>query len=67
MTSTNLLYASALIFFAQLHFQQMDHPIPPGTVGVLNFCYGITDEMQQHYRNQILQVGKHDLINVAIK
>ena len=53
--------------FAQLHFQQMDHPISPGAVGVQHFCYGITDEMQQHYRNQIFQVRKHDLLNVAIK
>ena len=45
----------------------MDYPVPAGMKGSLMFLSGVTDEMQQVYRERIFQVSKQDLVDVTAK
>ena len=45
----------------------MDYPVPAGMRGSLMFLSGVTDEMRQVYREQVFQVSKQDLVDVAAK
>ncbi|SCV01110.1 LAME_0G14114g1_1 [Lachancea meyersii CBS 8951] len=48
-------------------FQQVDAPISPSSEGVTEFSYGISDDMRQKRREQLLDVTLSDVRNVAEK
>ncbi|SCU91938.1 LAFA_0F06832g1_1 [Lachancea sp. 'fantastica'] len=48
-------------------FQQVDAPISPSSEGVTEFTYGITDDMRQRRREQLLDVSLADVRNAAEK
>jgi Zn-dependent M16 (insulinase) family peptidase len=48
-------------------FQSIDAPIAPGNRGLIKFKYGLTDDDIQCYREQIRNVSKEQLMDVAEK
>ncbi|KAG0245482.1 Mitochondrial presequence protease [Actinomortierella wolfii] len=48
-------------------FQKMDTPISPAEEGIVNFSEGITDEMRQRRREQLLKVSCGDVKEAAEK
>ncbi|XP_011495127.1 PREDICTED: presequence protease, mitochondrial [Ceratosolen solmsi marchali] len=48
-------------------FQTIDAPIAPGSRGLAKFKYGLTDDDVQHHRQQIKNVSKEQLMDVAEK
>ncbi|XP_072391784.1 presequence protease, mitochondrial isoform X1 [Diabrotica undecimpunctata] len=56
------------IFEAKLGvFQSVDTPIPPSSKGNEEFLKGLTTDIKQRYRAELLSVGKNDLTEVAEK
>lgn len=46
-------------------FMQVDAPVSPGSKGSTVFMRGISDWLRQRYREQLFNVGRKDLIDVA--
>ncbi|XP_014259000.1 presequence protease, mitochondrial [Cimex lectularius] len=46
-------------------FQSIDAPIPPGSRGVRNFLFGISDDELQRHREIIMRLKKDDVIRVG--
>eukprot|EP01117_Protostelium_nocturnum_P008308 TRINITY_DN2969_c0_g1_i4.p1 TRINITY_DN2969_c0_g1~~TRINITY_DN2969_c0_g1_i4.p1 ORF type:complete len:916 (-),score=225.94 TRINITY_DN2969_c0_g1_i4:1099-3846(-) len=48
-------------------FGSIDQPTPPSQKGLLEWARGITREMRQKKRDQLFEIGKQDLVEVANK
>lgn len=48
-------------------FQETDKPVTPGRSGISQFTTGVTDDMKQTMRDQLFQVSKKDVTDVALR
>jgi len=46
-------------------FSDIDTPKPPSKEGIVEFLTGLTDEMRQNYRNELLNINKDELADIA--
>lgn len=54
-------------YLAILLLLQIDAPVAPGAKGSRVFLRGISDELQNTYRNRIFGISKRDLLAAADK
>jgi len=46
-------------------FSSIDTPKPPSKEGLVEFLTGLTDEMRQKYRDELINTNKNELVDVA--